>query len=198
MENNHTMKLARGALKERAINYHHRRYYEVGFFKEDALDPYVDDSTYFVAQSNEAVIGVTRLIHLPLNELPTIKEFNIYDIPKAKIQQFDPHCYAEISAFTKSPHTDCGLELIRTVLQYSRAVTITHWICCIDERVYNYMHRMFKFPFEIIGESKVYLGSNTIPCILDLESCLFVLKEKRTVLYDYLTANQKQILEVLN
>lgn len=198
MEKNYSMNMAKGFLKQKAIEYHHRRYSEVGFFKDNEVDPYIEYSTYFVAQSFEKIIGVTRLIHLPFNELPTIKEFNIYDIPKARLLQIDSNRVAEVSAFTKSPQSDCGLDLIKTIIQFSRETNITHWICCIDERVFKYMHRMFKFPFEVIGDSRVYLGSNTIPCVLDIEESLATLKEKRKALYDYFTANQKKIAEVLN
>jgi N-acyl-L-homoserine lactone synthetase len=198
MEKNYTMNIAKGFLKQKAIEYHHRRYCEVGFFKDNDVDSYREYSTYFVAQSFEKIIGVTRLIHMPLNELPTIKEFNIYDIPKAKLLQLNPIRVAEVSAFTKSPQSDCGLDLIKTIIHFSRETGISHWICCIDERVFNYMHRMFKFPFEVIGDSRVYLGSNTIPCVLDIEESLETLKVKRKALYDYFTVNQKKIVEVLN
>lgn len=185
-------------LKKEAVKLHYQRYQEVGFFTKEDKDTYEQDSIYFIAkpQDRQHVAGLTRLINLPLHELPTIKEFHIYDIPKAKLEQLDRKKYAEISAFTKIPKHDCGLGLIKTALKYSQDTGITHWIGCIDERVYNYMHRMLKFPFQVIGEPKVYLGSKTIPCVLNLPECLDILKEKRKPLYDYFTTYHQEKIEV--
>lgn len=188
-----------GKLRDKAIALHHQRYQEVGFFKQNEEDPYIDHSTYFVVQTEDAkeVVGVTRLIFMPMEELPTIKNFSISLAEKERLLQLEESKYAEFSAFTKMPKHDVGLGLIKTVLNYSLNNDVTHWICCIDERVYKYMHRIFKFPFEVIGESNVYLGSKTIPCALDLSVCLATLKEKRSTLYDYLMENEKNTVEEL-
>ena len=189
-----------GDRSKEAIALHHQRYQEVGFFKENEDDPYINDSTYFVVETADSkeVVGVTRLIFMPMDELPTIRHFNIFEIEKLKLAQLGSAKYAEISAFTKMPKHDVGLGLIKTVLDYSLSNGMTHWVCCIDERVYRYMHRIFKFPFEVIGEPNVYLGSKTIPCVLDLRECLGTLKEKRRKLYDYFVEDKENILEVLN
>lgn len=186
-----------GLLSNKAIALHHQRYQEVGFLKKDEEDPYIDDSTYFVVQTADSkeIVGVTRLIFMSLENLPTMKHFNIFEIEKMKLAGLEENKYAEISAFTKMPKHDVGLGLIRTVLNYSLANGLTHWVCCIDERVYRYMHRIFKFPFEVIGEPNVYLGSKTIPCVLNLTECLTTLKVKRRKLYDYLVETEENILE---
>ncbi|SFC24041.1 N-acyl-L-homoserine lactone synthetase [Alkalibacterium subtropicum] len=180
-----------------AIALHHQRYQEVGFLKKDDEDPYIDHSTYFVVETADAkeVVGVTRLIFMSLDDLPTMKHFNIFEIEKLKLAGLEDNKYAEISAFTKMPKHDVGLGLIRTVLNYSLSNGLTHWVCCIDERVYRYMHRIFKFPFEVIGEPNVYLGSKTIPCVLNLSECLTTLKEKRRTLYDYLVESEEKVME---
>ncbi|WP_338473067.1 hypothetical protein R4Z10_10270 [Niallia sp. XMNu-256] len=190
---------ADGILREEAIALHHKRYQEVGFFNKNVDDPYKDSSTYFIVQTvdQEEVVGVTRLIFMPIDELPTIKHFHINDNKIFKIFGNNKCKYAEISAFTKMPKHDVGLGLIKTVLTYSLNYGLTHWICCIDERVYNYMHRIFKFPFEVIGEQDVYLGSITIPCLLNLSECLTTLKDKRRPLYDYLTENVEMTMEAV-
>ncbi|TCZ72858.1 hypothetical protein E0485_22095 [Paenibacillus albiflavus] len=189
--------IAQGLFREKAIRLHHQRYEEVGFFASEEADPYEKLSKYFMAQtSDQNVVGVTRLINTQLEDLPTIKNFHIYDINKAKLNQIEPNRIAEISAFTKMPAHDVGMGLIKTVLQYSLQAGLTHWICCIDERVYNYMHRMFKFPFQVIGEPKVYLGSSTVPCILNLKECLSNLKERRSKLHEYFMENEQEALKV--
>ncbi|MFD0715449.1 hypothetical protein [Paenibacillus sp. GCM10027626] len=189
--------IAQGQLREKAIQLHHHRYEEIGFFKKDEVDPYEPFSIYFAVQSqDQTVVGVTRLINSRLDDLPTMKHFQIYDIERVKLTAYDRSRCAEISAFTKMPAHDVGMGLIRTALQHSLDKGITHWVCCIDERVYKYMHRMFKFPFKVIGEKQVYLGSLTVPCALQLSECLENLKKYRHSLYDFLTrrdSDRKQV-----
>lgn len=196
-EEEYFFKKAEGVLSDKAIALHHQRYQDVGFYKQDEDDPYIKYSTYFVVQTpdQKEVVGVTRLIFMSLNDLPTMKNFTIFDIGKMKLAGIEENKYAEISAFTKMPKHDVGLGLIKTVLNYSLTNGLTHWVCCIDERVYRYMHRIFKFPFEVIGEPNIYLGSKTIPCVLNLSDCLATLKEKRRTLYDYLMKNDDNELE---
>ena len=189
--------LAQGVLREKAIRLHHQRYEEVGFFKKGEADPYESVSTYFAAQTDgNEIVGVTRLIFGKLEDLPTMKNFKIYDIERAKLNQLDRRRFAEISAFTKMPAHDWSAGLIKTVLQYSLNIGLTHWICCIDERVYNYMYRMVKFPFKEIGVRQVYLGSVTIPCVLNLSEFLANLKVHRPSLFQYFTQQDAGLLEV--
>jgi N-acyl-L-homoserine lactone synthetase len=187
-ENLYSYHLATNELREKAIELHHNRYLEVGFFTKGEEDPFQKDSIYFAAiyKEENKVVGVNRLILKPMNELPTLKEFSIYDIEKRKLKNLEPYRYAEMSALTKVPQHDCTLGMLRTTLQYSLESGITHWFCSLDERVYRYMIRMFNFPFKMIGEPKVYLGSNTIPCILDLNETGIVLQETKIKLYEFL------------
>src|SRR5438874_427352 len=92
-------------IREEAILLHRMRYLEVGFFKEGEKDPYEKDSLYFVGQETglNQVVGVSRLIFKPLEQLPTIRNFDIYDIDLARLMKLGDHCYAEMSAFTKLP-----------------------------------------------------------------------------------------------
>jgi len=191
--------VAKGRLREQAIKLHVERYLEVGFFNKDEEDPYQTDAVYFTAQSHHAedVVGVTRLIFDRLEQLPTFKNFKIYDLEKARLLQLESIRYAELSAFTKLPAHDVALGLIKTVFQYSEQIGITHWICCVDERVYNYMNRVFKFPFRMIGEPRIYLGSKSIPCVLILEDILATIKVERVPLYEYFVERQTRYLEVI-
>lgn len=185
--------VAQGGVREHAIKLHRQRYEEVGFFKKDEVDHYEQKSVYFSAQADDGtVVGVTRLIYAGLDELPTIKHFQIYDLELEKLNQLDRTWFAEVSAFTKMPKHEVGAGLIKAVLQYSLASGLTHWICCIDERVYKYMQRMIKFPLKVIGVPQVYLGSITIPCALQLSEFLVNLQQHRPTLYDYFLAGQEE------
>lgn len=195
-EEGYYFKLAEGSLFKEAMALHYQRYQEVGFIKEDEDDSYVDSSKYFVVQTadTQEVVGVTRLIFNSLEELPTIRYFDIFEEQMEKLLLLDSSKYAEVSAFTKMPKHDVGLGLIRTIFNYSMETDLSHWVCCVDERVYRYLNRIFKFPFEVIGEPTVYLGSKSIPCMLDLSECLMALKEKRKPLYDYLMESENKTL----
>lgn len=184
----YSYQLASNELRDKAIELHLTRYIDVGFLKKGEQDPYQEESVYFAAvcKADNAVVGVNRLIFRPMDELPAMREFAIYDIEKLKLKQLDSHRYAEMSALTKLPNHDCTLGMLRTTLQYSLERKMTHLFCSLDERVHKFMIRMFHFPFHQIGEPKVYLGSNTIPCILDLVELAQVLKESKRKLYEYL------------
>lgn len=190
--------LAVGQLREEAIKLHRARYSEVGFLGEDEQDPYELNSLYIIAQNHDVnkTVGVTRLIFKPLLELPTIENFSIYDLELKKLQKLEKNCFAEVSAFTKMPQHEVGMDIIRTVFQYSLQHGITHWICCIDERVYKYLNRVFGPVFKVIGEPQVYLGSVTIPCVLDIPAGTPIFKHTKPKLYDFLFIYENQIMEV--
>lgn len=174
-------------LRQKAIDLHHKRYQEVGFFHNNEVDPYENDSVYFIVQAigDDEVVGVTRLIFKELSNLPTMAHFEIFDIEYANLSQLKPYQYAEISAFTKMPQHDVGMGLIKTAIQYSLQSGISHWICCIDERVFKYLQRVLKFPFDVIGIPQVYLGSVSIPCSFDISEGLKSLAEYRKPLHEY-------------
>jgi N-acyl-L-homoserine lactone synthetase len=197
IEQSYVYKIAHGKLRVDAIRLHRKRYVEVGFMKRNEEDLYVRDAIYFVAQSLGEVVGTTRLIFKPMDELPTIKNFQIYKFDKIMLSQLDRQKYVEISAFTKEQQHNVALGLIQIALQYSITNGISHWICCIDERVYNYMRRIFHFPFKVIGIEKVYLGSVTVPCALNLMECLTILKEKKYALYHFLQPDIEEKKEVI-
>lgn len=186
--NQYTYHVARNELREQAIEFHLQRYMEVGFLKSGEKDTYQEDSIYFAAVYKEEnkVVGVNRLILKPMDHLPTLKEFTIYELEREKLKQLEMYPYAEMSALTKAPNHDCTLGMLRMTLQYSLNNEIYYWFCSLDHRVHKYMKRMFNFPFIQIGKPKVYLGSNTIPCILDLKETAEVLKETRIKLHEYL------------
>jgi N-acyl-L-homoserine lactone synthetase len=191
--------LAKNKIREEAIALHLKRYQEVGFFKEGEKDPYEQDSLYFIAQETtiNQVVGVTRLIFKPIGQLPTLKNFKIYDLNYGRLMKLKENCYVEISAFTKLPKHEVGVHLIRTIFHYSNQNGITHWIACIDERVFRYLNRIFSSIFKEIGVPKIYLGSLTVPCVVDLHEAIKQIKEQRPTLYTFLMESDKQVMEVL-
>ena len=101
-----------------------------------------------------------------------------------------------MSAFTKLPKHEVGLHLIRTTLRYSYQNGITHWVACIDERVYRYLNRVFGSIFKGIGIPKEYLGSISVPCIVDIPLAMEQIKIQRPRLFRFLNEANDQIMEV--
>lgn len=198
LQNGYHYGIGTSKIREEAIALHRMRYYEVGFFTENEEDPYEKDSVYFVAQeaSSQQVVGVSRLIFKTMDHLPTIENFDIYDLDYAKLLKLEKHRYAEMSAFTKLPKHEVGIEIIRTIFQYSNQTGLTHWICCIDERVFKYLNRIFSSIFKEIGVPKVYLGSISIPCMVNLPEAMKEIKIKRPKLYDFLSETEQKVQEV--
>jgi N-acyl-L-homoserine lactone synthetase len=189
--------VAKGGIREKAILLHHQRYKEVGYFNSNEHDPYESQSVYFIAKiaHTDQVIGVIRLIFAELQKLPTVEYFQIYDLEKAKLSLLEPFSFAEISAFTKLPQHEVSMGLLREVYRYSIIHDIKQWICCMDEKVFHYMRRIFKFPFKEIGQPHVYLGSVTIPSSIDIQDCKQQVSKHKPKLYSYFTDNQPNLKE---
>lgn len=58
--------------------------------------------------------------------------------------------------------------LAREMLAWSHRQGIHQWYCLIDERFQNLCERFFKMEFRILGEPEFYMGSPSVPCIIDL------------------------------
>jgi N-acyl-L-homoserine lactone synthetase len=197
-ENHYHFGVALTKIREEAIQLHRRRYLEVGFFQKGEKDLYEQDSLYFVARETtlNQVVGVTRLIFKPIEQLPTIKNFEIYEFDLVQVTKLEKSQLAEMSAFTKLPKHEVGVHLIRTIFHYSKQQGITHWIACIDDRVFRYLNRIFSSIFKEIGVPKVYLGSVTVPCLVDLPKAMKQIKEQRPKLYEFLKGENEQVMEV--
>lgn len=98
MTNQYHFGPASNKAREEAIALHRMRYEELGFFKNGEEDPYEKDSLYFVGQETtfNQVVGVTRLIFKPMDQLPTIKSFEIYDIDYTKLLKLENHRYVPL------------------------------------------------------------------------------------------------------
>ncbi|MFC0472447.1 hypothetical protein ACFFHM_18655 [Halalkalibacter kiskunsagensis] len=194
-KNSYVYSKANGLLKMEAKALHYKRYIELGFFHRNEIDNYDEESIYFIAQTNDQkkVVGVTRLIRKQLDQLPTIRNFIIYDAELELLKKVETACLVEVSAFTKVPRHNVGLGLIRTIMQYSLENQIEVWICCVDQRVFRYINRLFDYPFQIIGEPKIYLGSNSMPCMFPIKDGLQHIKEKKYQMYKFLMTSDKNV-----
>lgn len=188
MTDNYSYFLATGKSKEVAIKLHHERYIDLGFFTKNEVDPYESMSTYFAVSEGHPsnnIVGVSRLISAPsVMGLPTIKNFDVKSNVVDHLLGLDQSSVVEYSAFTKLPNHNVGIGLIVECFRYSMDNNCGHWLCCLDDRVYNYLHRVFKVPFDVIGTPKVYLGSNTIPCYIDLYTYQESVKDVNKRIYD--------------
>lgn len=159
-----------------------RRYLDAGFvdrLRSDGTieDPYLRISDWFGVADAEGrtVVGVARLIrHTPFG-LPAIDEFDISAAGTQMLESINAERIAEVSALAVARGYgairggEVAKALYRAMYQYSLLeAKYTHWVAAIDSRVKRHLVRSHGFLFEEIGESRMYLGSETVPVLLDL------------------------------
>lgn len=159
-----------------------RRYLDAGFvdrLRSDGTidDPYLRISDWFgVADAERStVVGVSRLIRCTPFGLPALDEFDISATGMKMLDGIAPDQVAEVSALAVARGYgairggEVAKALYRAMYQYSLLeAKYTHWVAAIDVRVRRHLVRSHGFLFEEIGESRMYLGSETVPVLLDL------------------------------
>lgn len=159
-----------------------QRFVDAGFVSELNADGVIDDewvpiSTYFGAiAANGAVVGVARLIPNSAAGLPALQEFRLSDAGSEVVDGIEPRRLVEVSAlaiargqgFSRSSMV--ADHLYRAMYQHSVVTAeYTHWCAALDVRVKRHLVSSRNFLLlEEIGEEKDYLGSPTVPVLLDL------------------------------
>lgn len=165
----------------RGRRLHAQRYLEAGFvdrLDEGGLinDPWVTVSTYLGAfDATDRIVGVVRLIPSTVRGLPVTDDFELSDAGRRQLADVPQHALAEISALAvRSGQTAARSgyvagALYRAAVQHSVVVCgHTHWVAALDVRVKRHLIRRHGFLFEDLGPSRRYLGSETVPAVLDL------------------------------
>jgi len=172
-----------GELRRRSITLHRRRYDALGYLDLPEPDPYENSSTYIAATDGFGdIVGVTRLIHLPLEKLPSVACFSIQQEQLDRFRELDEHSYAEIGALVSKPGKHTLLPLVKAAHNHSMLNRMVHWFCCIVYRVHKYLEQRLRISFEVIGTPRMYLGSLTTPCYLHLPTAF---ESMRSEVRDY-------------
>jgi acyl transferase domain-containing protein/3-hydroxymyristoyl/3-hydroxydecanoyl-(acyl carrier protein) dehydratase len=174
-------------LRELAIDYHYRRYREVGALSDDYLDPNIQDSFYFLARDPEGEsVGVTRFImKQDIEQLPVLHYFDIFPEYRQMLKTLKTPC-VEIGAFMKSPRHSGTFGLLKIASVFSAMYGITHWVFSLEVRFFDYMQKILDMELTVIGEPNVYLNFLRIPCVIDFVEFATSVKAKHPKLYNYL------------
>jgi len=139
-------------------------------------DPWASSAVYFGVRADDGrFVGVSRLIPAAsCEQLPVAGAFEFNNPWADRLRAFEPSLVAEPSALTVCP-TAWGSDGLGTVdalmgamSTYSLAFGQRFWVAAIDARVLRMLRRRHGFRFETIGASRDYLGSLTVPVVLDL------------------------------
>ncbi|MCX6808173.1 MAG: hypothetical protein NTW50_00705 [Candidatus Berkelbacteria bacterium] len=180
---------------------HHDRYLKAGYISTPSPsgmieDEYVSNSIYFtcIESATSKTVGVIRLIFrtLPSN-FPCLSEFNLYSEDRQIISSLDLSTTVEIGSLAEHPGYKIAEGLYRFTWQYSKWQFLSYWFGSIDSRLLKYYLRR-GFPWKIIGEPRVYMGSETTPVMLDLAVLPNSLSQKSPRLFDYMEGTKPTFL----
>jgi hypothetical protein len=172
-------------------------YIERGYITEDELgpdrrmhlraDPYQAHAQYFVVTNesqNGAVVATARQINAVEARghasFPTVEKLKLYQSIRDAIEKVDPaHC-VEISALAKAhgASSSAVLMLYRTMWQYSLTQGHRLWLMSVDSAAYARLKFLFGDALVRIGDNTIYMGSEVVPAMLEVERSLAPLKRE--------------------
>lgn len=145
-------------------------------------DPYHDYSEYFWSLDGQGEVSATiRLILHPTDvvarwEFPMQKQFDVEPDYRVFIEETilaEPRSVVEISALAERKDADefAALDMYRRMWQH--AVRSGYDVCLIsaDERLYAKISILFGAALAQVGDSKMVMGSQTVPAVLLPREC---------------------------
>jgi GNAT superfamily N-acetyltransferase len=127
-------------------------------------------SIFCIAKKNGLVIGVLRIIEYTENGYPVLNDFEIFSNFKDFLNHLPKGSIIEIGTVAvRDGYQRLGVArgLFKLAWQYSKEKFHHIWVAAIDERVFELLTRKYHFYFTRIGPPKYYLGSQTVPSLLD-------------------------------
>ena len=169
-----------------ARKLHHDGYLRVGYISEPTPTGTIDDgyhefSDYLIAihlndfnNSNSEkgfnsgeIVGVIRAVKYSQLGFSVINEFKLYPEVKKLLEVVDMNYVIEVGALFAKPGYFVAKGLYRAIWQYSKIRGDRYWLAAIDKRLFNIFIKRSHFYFDQIGPEKFYLGSVSVPAILD-------------------------------
>lgn len=187
-----------------ARRLHHDIYLGVGYIKEPTLSGMIEDgyhpySDYIIAifidgkPGKGEIVGVTRIIKNSPLGYPTLKEFKISKKAGAWMDSVDPYSIIEIGSLCVKPGFSAAKGLYRYAWQYSKIRRDILWLACIDKDLLDILKKRYQFYFEQIGKEKFYLGSITVPAVLDCKRQKALMNPKLFAFYDKPQVPEKMV-----
>ena len=168
-----------------------QRYLDSGYIKDSDIDseglmseeadPYVNHSKYFWSEDESGEITATlRMITIPDNDdkwlLPIERELNLFDDKRevlSRQKQESPSSVVEISALAKKKgsSSDAVLDMYKNVWQYAKRNKIQLCAISADAKLDEVLTGVFGGAISRAGEQGYYMGSTTVPSLLEPDSC---------------------------
>ncbi len=162
-----------------AQRLHHDGYLEVGYIDKPTSIGIIEDgyhkfSDYIVAihindNHKGEVVGVIRAVKYSSLGFPVLNEFRLYKKWEKFLKKLDLNQVIEVGALFTKPGYHVARGLYREIWQYSKMNGYKYWLAAIDERLFKVFTKRLYFYFDKIGKEKFYLGSVSIPAILDCQ-----------------------------
>ncbi|MDF7825758.1 GNAT family N-acetyltransferase [Pontiellaceae bacterium B12227] len=180
------------------IQFRNEIYLAEGYVSESeqssAPDDYDAQSAHIGIRDRESgkLAGYCRMIYgspVPTPLVQLYPQLQTLDARMVEISRFSVlNCWrGKLSAMGMAPL----FLLARQLLLLSRHDDIRQWGCMIDDRFRKLCKRFFKMEFQILDEARMYMGSPSVPCLIDLSQTIRNNKENP----DYIDTLNRKILK---
>lgn len=177
-----------------AARCHHDWYVQAGYITQYPNGKYQDEwsmhSKYFLVTESgngnnlmkKDVIGLVRLIlsaPFPINV-----HFELWEQVCSEIQNIPLENQCEVTAFCWAPkcRTKAFPYLLRAIRQCTKTLNKSFVWACLDKRLIPIL-KYYMIPVHICGETRFYMGSDTIPLLTKPSEIVISLSEKNQELY---------------
>jgi hypothetical protein len=153
-------------------------------------DPHQLHADYFIVKHHEEVVAVARQIVYkgvgPHHEsFPSLKKTDIYARSQRAIEKIPATSIVEISALVKKRGESPVVPLIlyREMWRHSLQQHHKLWVMACDVRLYERLRVLFGPAMRVMGKKTYYMGSDTIPAMLEPHAGLrYLMKRARTII----------------
>lgn len=164
-----------------------KRYSGLGWLNPDDYpdrqekDKYDERSAHFVALVDGCIKGYVRLILPGAEPFPMEDEFGKLTPEHYGVSNGAPLLPAEVSRFIVEKDNGCALHslslgLLQVLIRHSVRLGVTHWCQALD----IFVHRLvgsWHFNFKKCGPKKHFMGSETVPTVLEVDAFFRELKD---------------------
>lgn len=151
-------------------------------------DPWVPFSDYFTAHDVDGeMLGTCRMIRPSPLGLQTFAKATLYPETVQKFSAVPAWACVEISALaTSRKRARTSTALYVNVWREAVLRRHVYMFAFMDSRVVKVLRGMFASPFEQIGPTLQFMGSETVPVVMHIPTSILVYTERRPDLYNLL------------
>lgn len=168
---------------------HAKCYVAAGYVDESDLnengyihDPWVPYSDYYAAHDTTAgdeIVGTCRIIRPSVRGFPAFQEAATSESALEVFAGLNPSLCVEVSALATprigAQNMAISAALYGLVWQEAVLAGRAYMLAVMDNRLLRIMRRWFEFPFEALGETTLYMGSESTPVSMYLPRTIEVL-----------------------